>query len=121
VGGEPTLDWASFLAKKNAELERLNGVYMNLLNGSGVDVSTLPARRLHRFLSLLLLLLGRIQVAQALPVVLYTGGSTQAQPAGGDLRNLLLMVHPHGGSRSVAPHRPPRTRNRTHPFPCAVH
>ena len=37
--GEPTLDWQSFLAKKNAELKRLNGVYLNLLNNSGVDVS----------------------------------------------------------------------------------
>lgn len=37
--GQPTLDWQSFLAKKNAELQRLNGVYMNLLKNSGVDVS----------------------------------------------------------------------------------
>ncbi|KAI7845496.1 hypothetical protein COHA_001042 [Chlorella ohadii] len=35
--GQPTLDWQSFLAKKNAELQRLNGVYMNLLKNSGVD------------------------------------------------------------------------------------
>jgi hypothetical protein len=39
LSGSPTLDWQSFLAKKNAELSRLNGVYMNLLNGSKVDVS----------------------------------------------------------------------------------
>ena len=36
--GQPSLDWPSFLAKKNAELQRLNGVYMNLLNNSGVEV-----------------------------------------------------------------------------------
>jgi hypothetical protein len=41
--GEPTLDWQSFLAKKNAELKRLNGVYLDLLNNSGVDVSALAA------------------------------------------------------------------------------
>ncbi|EFN56560.1 hypothetical protein CHLNCDRAFT_34977 [Chlorella variabilis] len=35
--GQPSLDWPSFLAKKNAELQRLNGVYMNLLNNSGVE------------------------------------------------------------------------------------
>lgn len=39
MAGQPTLDWQAFLAKKNAELQRLNGVYMNLLNNSGVDVS----------------------------------------------------------------------------------
>lgn len=39
VAGQPALDWQSFLAKKNAELQRLNGVYMNLLKNSGVDVS----------------------------------------------------------------------------------
>lgn len=37
VGGQPTLDWPSFLAKKNAELQRLNRVYMNMLKNSGVD------------------------------------------------------------------------------------
>lgn len=38
LGGQPALDWPTFLSKKNAELQRLNGVYMNLLNNSGVDV-----------------------------------------------------------------------------------
>lgn len=37
VGAEPSLDWAAFMKKKNAELERLNGVYMKLLNNSGVE------------------------------------------------------------------------------------
>lgn len=32
-----TVDWASFLAKKNAELQRLNGVYGNILKNSGVE------------------------------------------------------------------------------------
>ena len=36
--GQPALDWQGFLAKKNAELQRLNGVYMNLLKNSGVEV-----------------------------------------------------------------------------------
>ena len=38
-GGAPTLDWPAFLAKKNAELKRLNGVYLSLLKNSNVDVS----------------------------------------------------------------------------------
>ena len=40
--GQPALDWQSFLAKKNAELQRLNGVYMNLLKNSGVEVRAAP-------------------------------------------------------------------------------
>eukprot|EP00887_Chlorella_sp_A99_P007110 scaffold2.g7110.t1 len=35
--GAPALDWPAFLAKKNEELRRLNGVYMGLLKNSGVD------------------------------------------------------------------------------------
>ena len=31
------LDWDTFLAKKNAELRRLNGVYMNILKNNGVE------------------------------------------------------------------------------------
>ncbi len=30
-------DWGSFLDKKNAELKRLNGVYMNILKNNGVE------------------------------------------------------------------------------------
>lgn len=40
LGGQPSLDWPTFLAKKNAELERLNGIYMNLLKNSGVEVGS---------------------------------------------------------------------------------
>ena len=38
LGAEPSLDWTGFLAKKNAELHRLNGIYLNLLKNSGVEV-----------------------------------------------------------------------------------
>ena len=36
--GTPTLDWKTFLDKKNAEIKRLNGIYGNLLKNSGVDM-----------------------------------------------------------------------------------
>jgi glutathione reductase (NADPH) len=35
---EEGLDWPRFLANKNKEIARLNGVYANLLKNSGVDV-----------------------------------------------------------------------------------
>lgn len=38
IPGAPTLDWKTFLDKKNAELTRLNGVYANLLKNSGVEM-----------------------------------------------------------------------------------
>jgi len=38
ISGAPTLDWHTFLAKKNAELSRLNGVYLSLLKNSGVEM-----------------------------------------------------------------------------------
>ena len=37
VPENPSLNWKSFLDKKNAELRRLNGVYNSLLEKSGVD------------------------------------------------------------------------------------
>lgn len=37
IPGQPILDWKTFKAKKDAELLRLNGVYMKLLDGAGVD------------------------------------------------------------------------------------
>lgn len=37
IPGQPSLDWQTFLAKKNAELQRLNGIYKTLLEKSGVD------------------------------------------------------------------------------------
>jgi glutathione reductase (NADPH) len=37
--GEPALNWEAFMAKKNAELVRLNGIYDGLLKNSGVEVS----------------------------------------------------------------------------------
>jgi len=36
--GAPTLDWARLIAAKDAELDRLNGVYLRLLAGAGVEV-----------------------------------------------------------------------------------
>ncbi|KAH7620434.1 putative Glutathione reductase, chloroplastic [Nannochloris sp. 'desiccata'] len=38
IPGTPTLDWTTFLGKKNAELQRLNGIYGNLLKNSGVEM-----------------------------------------------------------------------------------
>ena len=37
---EEGLDWPRFLANKNKEIARLNGVYANLLKNSGVEVQT---------------------------------------------------------------------------------
>ncbi len=34
-GGRGTHDWAAFIATKNAEIKRLNGIYTGLLGGSG--------------------------------------------------------------------------------------
>ncbi len=36
--GEPTLDWARLIASKNAELDRLNGIYLRMLASAGVEV-----------------------------------------------------------------------------------
>ena len=36
--GTPTLDWARLVAAKDAELDRLNGVYLRLLANAGVEV-----------------------------------------------------------------------------------
>lgn len=36
--GEPTLDWARLIAAKNAELDRLNGIYLRMLANSGVEL-----------------------------------------------------------------------------------
>lgn len=38
IPGTPTLDWKTFLDKKNAEIKRLNGIYDNLLKNSGVEM-----------------------------------------------------------------------------------
>ena len=37
IPGSPSLNWQTFLEKKNTELKRLNGVYNNLLKNSGVE------------------------------------------------------------------------------------
>lgn len=36
--GEPTLDWARLVDAKNAELDRLNGVYLRMLGSAGVEI-----------------------------------------------------------------------------------
>ena len=38
VPGEPTFDWAALIAAKDREIGRLNDVYGDLLDGSGVDL-----------------------------------------------------------------------------------
>jgi glutathione reductase (NADPH) len=37
LGGTPTLDWARLIAAKDAELDRLNAIYLRLLASSGVE------------------------------------------------------------------------------------
>jgi len=44
--GEPGFDWATLIANKNREIERLNGIYRNLLTGSGVTLHEGHARLL---------------------------------------------------------------------------
>lgn len=44
VAGEPKLDWARLIRNKNAEIERLNGIYGRLLNNAGVDLKVGSAR-----------------------------------------------------------------------------
>jgi glutathione reductase (NADPH) len=34
----PTFDWAELIARKNAEIARLNGIYRDLLEGAGVEI-----------------------------------------------------------------------------------
>lgn len=36
--GEPTLDWAKLITAKNAELDRLNGIYLRMLANAKVEV-----------------------------------------------------------------------------------
>ena len=38
IPGQPTLDWATLRDNKSAEIERLNGIYNNLINNSGADL-----------------------------------------------------------------------------------
>jgi glutathione reductase (NADPH) len=38
IPGKPTINWKVFMDKKDAELLRLTGVYMKLLDNAGVDV-----------------------------------------------------------------------------------
>lgn len=35
---EPKHDWSSLIANKNAELQRLTGIYKNILNNAGVKL-----------------------------------------------------------------------------------
>jgi glutathione reductase (NADPH) len=36
--GEPKHDWSSLIANKNAELQRLTGIYQNVLKNAGVKL-----------------------------------------------------------------------------------
>ncbi len=36
--GEPTVDWAEMVGRKDRELDRLNGIYINMLKNSGVEI-----------------------------------------------------------------------------------
>lgn len=38
ISEKPTFDWGTLIANKNAEIERLNGIYKNLLDKNGVDI-----------------------------------------------------------------------------------
>ncbi|MFT4102591.1 MAG: glutathione-disulfide reductase [Burkholderiaceae bacterium] len=42
--GDARFDWTTLIANKNAEIERLNGIYRNLLTGNGVAIHTGHAR-----------------------------------------------------------------------------
>lgn len=42
--GQPTFDWPTLIANKNREIERLNGIYRNLLINSGVTLHEGHAR-----------------------------------------------------------------------------
>lgn len=37
IGSHPTFDWQAFIARKDAEIKRLNGIYDGLLEKAGVD------------------------------------------------------------------------------------
>jgi glutathione reductase (NADPH) len=37
LSAQPPHDWKRLIAAKSKEIERLNGVYVNLLKGAGVD------------------------------------------------------------------------------------
>ncbi len=45
---EPTFDWATLIANKDREIERLNGIYRDLLEGAGVRIIEGWARLLDR-------------------------------------------------------------------------
>ena len=44
--GERSFDWSRLIANKNAEIQRLNGIYENLLENSGVEIFNGHARLL---------------------------------------------------------------------------
>ena len=46
LSGEAKFDWPTLIANKNREIERLNGIYRNLLEGSGVTLFEGHARLL---------------------------------------------------------------------------
>ena len=44
LGEAPSFDWPALIARKNAEIDRLNGIYINLLKNSGVTLVQQRAR-----------------------------------------------------------------------------
>lgn len=67
--GEPEMDWATLIARKNAEISRLNGIYETLLKNAGVDIHLGYAK----FIDAHTLQIGETQVT-AERILIATGG-----------------------------------------------
>ncbi|WP_299620910.1 glutathione-disulfide reductase [Pelagibius sp.] len=67
---EPSFDWARLIANKDKEIDRLEGIYQQLLNGAGVDIHNGHARLLDAH---------RVEVGEAVfsaeTILIATGGS----------------------------------------------
>ena len=67
---EPSFDWARLIANKDTEIDRLEGIYQQLLNGAGVDIHHGHARLLDAH---------RVEVGEAVfsaeTILIATGGS----------------------------------------------
>ena len=79
--GEPSFDWPALIANKNREIERLNGIYRNLLVNSGVT-----------------LLEGHARITD--PHTVEINGQTHGRAhSGGDRRLAAGAGHPRQGTR----------------------
>jgi glutathione reductase (NADPH) len=83
VGEAPRHDWAAFIASKDLEIARLNGIYVKLLENSGVTVFDARAK----FIGPHTLLLGEREIT-AERVVIATGGT----PAWPDIEGAELGI-----------------------------